>query len=672
MESRYFAALPTDEIGNHLQLKVDGYFQDLYQSAKYQYWKKSYQAYYGGIPGYSGPGIKRVGERGEVTSIVVNIYRNLIQHLLVMVTSERPALELRAINSDSRSLAQTMLGEGIIEYYMREKRLGRIWTRAIEKSLVFDESYITMEWDPNLGQDYGVDPMSQQKVKEGDISYRDLSPLRVVKDVERESDQQDWYNFRYKVNKFDIAARFPELSAQVLACDNLDNKSLGVLDLWHLPVEHKNDDVWFNVFMHKKTDALPEGRLVHWLTGDIVLLDSPLPYKNMPVYRCSPADWLERSDGYTPGYDVIALQEALNELATRVLSNNMTFAMQNVQGPKQADIDVTQLPGGLNYIGVDQKQGEIKPLQLTASPPETYKFLDLLEKWGDLMMGLNSVAKGNPEGALKGASGSAMALLAAQAIKFSGGLQMAANDLLESVGTGTIEFLQTFAQTKRMATIAGKSKRAYMKEFSSTNLDKINRAIVQQTTALSKTTSGRLEMARDLLSAQILRTGEEYMQVVMTGNLEPLVESDQSTLMLVKVENESLRDGKQVRAIISDRHDIHIREHDVVTNDPELRMEEGAQPIVEAALMHKQEHIDLWKSMDPQLAGLLGIPPYQQPMMPPGMMPPPPGTPEGAGAVQDPAAAVMDAASGQGRQPNMPNNALTGEEFNQVDGGLPV
>jgi hypothetical protein len=400
--------------------------------------------------------------------------------------------------------------------------------------------------------------------------------------------------------------------------------------------------------------------LVRFLTDDIVLLDGPLPYKSLPVYRVSPADWLDMADGYTVAYDLIPLQEGMNELATRVFTNNMTFAMQNIVGPKQADLDVTQLPGGLNYIGLDQKMGTIQPLQLTASPAETYKLIEMMERWQESISGLNSVVRGAPEGALKGASGAAMALLASQAIKFSMGLQMSVNDLMESVGTATIEFLQTFANTPRMASIAGKSKRGYMKEFQSKDLTGINRVVIAQSSALAKTTSGRLEMARDLLTAQKIATPEEYMQVVMTGQLEHVTEADQSELMLVRSENERLREGQPVRALATDHHGLHIREHKIVVNDASMRSSMDAEPILDATIAHMQEHIELGRTTDPALLAAIG----EQPIAPP----PAPSMPEGG------APKVAEPMPGPAPQelpgmPQMPQNPLTGETFNNQDGG---
>jgi hypothetical protein len=66
--------------------------------------------------------------------------------------------------------------------------------------------------------------------------------------------------------------------------------------------------------------------------------------------------------------------------------------------------------------------------------------------------------------------------------------------------------------------------------------------------------------------------------------------------------------GKPVRALMTDDHANHVLEHMVVLNSPEAR--ENPQ-IAEAALNHIQEHINLSKTIDPQLAEMLGHKPIQ-------------------------------------------------------------
>jgi hypothetical protein len=138
---------------------------------------------------------------------------------------------------------------------------------------------------------------------------------------------------------------------------------------------------------------------------------------------------------------------------------------------------------------------------------------------------------------------------------------------------------------------------------------------------LTKTTAGKVEVANQLLNTGLITTPEQYLQVVETGTLEPLVEHDQAQLMLIREENEILSDGGQVMAIMTDKHDLHILEHSTVLSSPVVRQN---PQVVQAALAHIQEHIDLAKTADPILMMMLKQQPLAQPMPPPG---PPPGNP---------------------------------------------
>ena len=104
-----------DGIGDVLQAKVNDYYSFLTSSSLIQLWRRSYYAYYGLLVTGAGSGfgmfaigtIIPLGLEGEVAKIKVNQYANLVDHQHVLVTQDRPALETRAVNSDSKSLAAT-------------------------------------------------------------------------------------------------------------------------------------------------------------------------------------------------------------------------------------------------------------------------------------------------------------------------------------------------------------------------------------------------------------------------------------------------------------------------------------------------------------------------------------------------------------------------------------
>lgn len=664
---QYFALLPKEDIAAELSKRCDLWYENLGMSGIYRKMKKSYAAYYGYNQtgsGHTSSEIIKSGEQGELSLIKANHFRNLLQHLLVMTTSSRPAMDARAVNTDYRSLAQTILANGILDYYMREKRLERHLKLAVEYSLVFGEGYVRMEWDTSEGDEYSVDPESNRITFTGDISYSVLNPLDVIKDVFRtDHNNLDWLIVRHFKNRWELVAKYPELRDEILSAATKDELDVTFNYKFKTDGEMRSDLIPVYEFYHERSDALPNGRQVVYVNKDAVLYDGPLPYKTIPVYRITPGEFIGTPHGYTVGFDLLSLQETLDGLYSIIVTNQSTFGVQNLLLPIGHNISYSALEGGLNIIEFDPASG-FKPeaLNLTKTPPEIFNFVDKVESVMETISGVNSVARGNPEANLR--SGNALALIQSMAIQFNSGLQQSYAQLLEDVGTATLSTLRDFAATPRVAMIVGKTNRSYMKEFTGSDLDKISRVVVDMGNPLSKTTAGKLEMANNLLQQGIIKNAQDYIMVMKTGNLDTMLEGELSELTCIKSENERLAEGKPVVALVTDEHVLHIKEHKSVIASPDAR--ENPQ-IIQAVLSHIQQHIEQLKTADPNLLNILGQPSLAQPPMQPGMpQGPQQGGPGGAGGppppspMKGPGAPVPEGAPPQ-RTANLPKNPMTNE-----------
>jgi hypothetical protein len=225
-------------------------------------------------------------------------------------------------------------------------------------------------------------------------------------------------------------------------------------------------------------------------------------------------------------------------------------------------------------------------------------------------------------------SGSAMAFMASQAITFSSGLQSSYNQLNERVGTGMINILKDFAATPRLAIIAGKLNRPNMKTFQGEDLEPINNVVVDATSAVSKTTAGKISIAQDLLKAGMIKTPQEYLTLVETGQSEPLTRGPLMENFLIQQENEWLMDGKPTKALRIDLHGQHIAEHGTLLASPSSREDAN---LVNAVLAHIAEHEQLAQMMqqqDPAYLAATGQQPLPFPAPP--QPPQPQGGPQGA------------------------------------------
>lgn len=631
----YFAAREANETVSVLLTKANSWFRNLdtngYLDKIREMWAAYHGAYYTSVQGAHK--ITFSGEQGELANLPVNHFRNIAQNILVMITATRPTMEARAVNTDYKSLVQTKLANGLLDYYMREKRLERYLKTAVEYAIVLGSGYIKMEWNATGGEIYDRIPNEDADlsetgfdegfpVYEGDVQFTNLSPFDVVVDNTKENQDHDWVLCRSYKNKYDLAAKYPELKEKILAIPNKDEQSYRQFDYLGM---YQTDDICVYEFFHKRTEAMPEGRYLLFLDYDLTLMDTPMPYDNLPIYRISPGDILGTPFGYTPMFDLLPIQDAVNSLFSTILSNQAAFGVQNIMMPRGTDITPSNLLGGLNLIEYNATIGKPEPLNLTNTPAEVFSFLQQLIKEMETISGVNSVARGNPPDNLK--SGNALALVQSMALQYMSGLQQSYVQLIEDVGTGLIKMLQRFASVPRIAMIVGKSNRTEMREFTGDDISQINRVIVDVGNPLARTTAGRVEMAEQLLQMNIIKTPEQYLQVINTGKLESMTEDTQSELLLIKSENESLVEGQLVLAVATDQHSLHIKEHKCVLADPDLRKDPS---LVQRTLDHIQEHINLLRGTDPQLLAMMG----EQALTPPQMAPMPneAGRPPEAGA----------------------------------------
>jgi hypothetical protein len=588
--------------------------------------------------------ISFMGEQGELVGLPVNHFRNIAQHMLNLITANRPTMEARAINTDYKSLSQTYLANGILDYYMREKKLEDVIRQATEMAIVLGTGFVRMEWNATAGELYDFDPETGEKNYEGELEFTNLSPFDVVFDGTKETWDHEWIIVRSFQNKFNLAAKYPELAERIKGMQTKNSASQYRLSVFS---NDNTDDIPVYEFFHERTEALPDGRYVLFLDDDLILLDLPLPYRQIPVFRISAGEYMGTPYGYSPMFDLFPLQEAANSLYSTIMTNQSAFGVQNLFVPRGADLDINSLEGALNIIEGNAKP---EPLNMTATPPEVFRFVESLVQNMETISGISSVTRGNPEASLK--SGTALALVQSMSLQFMSGLQHNYVKLIEGIGTALVNILKDYAKTPKTVALVGRQNRSILKEFTGDDIGAINRVIVTVGNPLARTTAGRVQMAEQMLQMGLIKNPQEYFQVINTGSIETMYENDMTEMLLIKKENEFLMEGQEVMADMLDSHTTHIMEHRTVMADPELRLNPQLRTVVQA---HIQEHIDYLRNADPDLLMLIGQQPLQNPAAP-QMVPPMPG-PMGQGNVPNLDQMMMP----QSGMPPTPNEMIKGQ-----------
>jgi hypothetical protein len=613
-ESRYWAAEKEEsEFASHIQEKVRKYWEHLQRTQLYARIRRSWKYYHNLFYDQDGGEreIKCLGEDG-LAGLSVNHLRNLLQHLLTLATQNPPNYDVLASNTDTVSLKQSRLGNQLLDHYTYAEHVGEVYKRAVENALVMSVGYVKTVWDPRKDGPAQPGPMGMEPAQ-GDLSWSAPGFFDVTYDYQQTDwDKQRWVIVRTLKNRWELAAQYPEKMEEI---ENWQPNADEYHEFIALDPEDgswSGDVVPVYEFYHISTDALPGGRYAEIL-GDNVLNEGPIPYDDLPVDRVVSGEFLGTSHGYTTSFDLQGLQEAINGEVSTILSNHKSFGTQILWTPTASNVTYEEYKEkNLLVISSDE---EPKAINLTSTPAEIFQFIAVIMQHMEYVSGVNSVLRGQPEANLK--SGRALALIAAQAVQFASPLINSYNALLERNGTKVIRILRTFIDEPRLMALVGKHKKSYIGAFTGDDLVHVDRVRVVAGNAMTATLAGRVEIADKMLAAGFLRNREEYVTVMTTGQLDALLEGEESQLNIIREEGERLMEGGPHRASVMDYHVLHMREHHAVLNSTAAREDPMLSQASLAALM---EHMQML--MDPMIQAfqtVLGYPTVLPPL--PGLSP---------------------------------------------------
>jgi len=677
----YWAACPGETVGADLVKRVDDYYEDLETSGLADVMRRSFYTFYGVEAGYGATfrGLgepRRGGAQGELVLLNANHYRSLIEHMVNLVCSQRPALIPRAVNTDAKSQEQVAIASGIIEYYMRERRFDRLPRRAVECALVLSAAWVRLVWDPNAGGAYGVDPTSGQQVREGDLEADLFTPFDVIYDRTIPHDRQVWRICRVPRGKWDLIASYPEFQEQIIASSTKASKECDKRELGlNSRRRSESDLVYVYEFYHKRTPALPEGRCVQFLDSGDVLTDGGLPYDDIPLYRVSATEMIGSATDYTSAWSLLSLQQLMDLFISILATNYDAFGVQNVVMQDGTTITEYDMAGGTKVWKIPPGAEPPAGINLTTLPQDFLRSLQLVQEQMETLSAINSVVRGNPEASLK--TGPALALVQSQALQALNTISRSKTDFEEDLGTGLIRVLKAYANTPRVAAIAGANNNYALAAWSSSDLENIDRVVVDSGNPLAQTMAGKVQLFDLFKQANVPMDAEQVVELMTSGTVEPVYEGPQRKKLQVREENELLAKGPPVVQVgvdpltgqpIFEVPDVPV----IFTDDPVLHFQENASvlytqeartnpAVVQAVLAHLMGHVHQLRTMDPALAQALKFPSLQ-PLEPNPMGAELPQTAPSAG---DQAHTATPANSGPTEpvtdMPPMPVNPLTGE-----------
>ena len=615
--AEYWWKKPTQECVQSLVKKGSEYYQYITATGKMALWRLCFEQYNRGFITLGS--VSRGGTEGELLNLPINEFRNIVDHVIGLTTHDKLAFEPQPVNNDYTTAAQITLAKGILNDYAKNHGMDQVCDHAAENAYIFGEGSVLKLFNENLGDIKAVDTEGQQIYRNGDEQFIDLNPTNLIRDIHiQQFKDNQWFTARIFVNKYDLAAQYPEKAKEI--CEKSISSDWDNSRITSTRGE-KSDLIPMYLAFHKKTTAMPFGRQIFYLDSDLWLEDGHLTYTDFPLYTMIPAPVESINFGYSTAFDILPIQQVIDIIDGGCATNITNFLVNNILVPDGCNLGVADLIGSMNLLKYNAQAGEPKPLSLVAVPPTAVEFRAFCVQRMEVLAGINSTNRGQSDEKIT--SGTMAALYASQAIHFNSRFQKSYAQFCGNLATGILHDLQDHPEDKRTGLVAGKGNRSYLKEFYGKDVNLIDRVTVSIGSAFLQTDAGKTQVAQDLLQSPSGLNPREYLEVIETGTLEPLVEGPHREMMFIKAENEKLADGGACKAALTDDDAIHIQEHKNVIADPELRLSNDpkAAQVVQNVLTHIAEHEHNFvqkQKTRPALMMLL----KQMPTPPPGAPPP--------------------------------------------------
>jgi hypothetical protein len=496
--------------------------------------------------------LTEAGDEGEFLALAVNHFRGLVRHQVALVTAERPAWDPQARTSSAESAKQVRLTRNLLDYVMGAKRVDQKIYDQLELAVVAGSAFCAFGWDAAAGLD-----------GEGDLTVSVKAPWETYhEDVRDYADCKihiyvDWHS------RWDWVAHFaeadPEKAAAIKALD--PDKSLYCGVQTHEPRElSEADRIPVLTLLVAPSKSCPKGRLAVVASPNLVLLDGPMPYgATAPITRICAAEFLGTSKPIANSWSQLPLMEAFNAIVSVIMTRADLGGVPDIAVPRDTEYEQGTF-GGANKIEADMaNEGKPTLIDLLQIPEVLAKLCEALKGWMEELSGINSVTRGNPSSNIT--SGSMAALIATQAVQFNSADERAYTFALEAAATHILRIYQRCASEEQLISIAGEDERWAVQSFRGDDLNQILRVAVKRAAPFMKTLAGRKEIADQLLVNKMIQDPREYIAVIENGELSPLFKGPVDQLTMIKTENQRIRDGEDVPVLLTDNHELHIREH---------------------------------------------------------------------------------------------------------------
>jgi hypothetical protein len=538
--------------------------------------------------------VERKGGKKQIRALKANEFRQGIQRMLAIVCGTPSDFFPVPVNTDERSIEESLLARGVLDYYFDEGELDALCDYATEMAVVCTNAWVDVDWDQTLGEPLeavpgvsrvprmdatGQNVQAVTQRRSGDINARVFLATDTIREYESRRPKDEWIILRSWHNRYNLAAQM-ELEAQtrkdltpeqrdemmknaelvrgLSSASNTDDEQLIRALRLQLGQVQPIDEVPVLDLRHARCPALPDGKRARLVGYSILLESGPNPFADdahpddLGAYEIRAGRRFGTTRSYSGAHDVLGKARAVDALTSIPYSNQAALGLNVLATPAMSELKLNKLKEGL--VSVETKRPDMMPqvLQLCRTPPEVFPFRkDLIGEIG-ASFGLLDQSQGRGSA---DASGTRAALDDTITQRNLSSLTKERKKLRKNVANAIVRRFKTFGarMPRKLPLVVGKSKEPKLKEFTGSSMESIDRVRCEETGPFGSSVALRIATAKDIM--QIKSTdgrptlnAEQYITLVQTGKFEPLTEAANAEMQLIRAENEKLSAGEMLDA----------------------------------------------------------------------------------------------------------------------------
>lgn len=635
-DKTYWPLWKGKDLSSVLDDKQLAYFESARNRGLITMWIVAYAALHGLTPedlrDFATQQISFYGDELELLRFHINLFRSYLRNQTTMALGESPAFKAMVTNSDHQSQAKAELADRIVT------SLHKRYYAKLDQEVALGEGAFGLggthtRWDFGEGDDISVDvpidiPMpdgttqqhvQKQQQKSGAPVVTLIYPWTLVTETRIVGGEHDWCLVRELDSRWNLIAQWPHLQDDILQVTNSPDKyDFG--QLFRLQeIEYATKDlVTVKHFYHRRCAAVPQGRYVI-MAGDVMLWDGPCPRSSgFPVAICQSGTFVGTAFGYADSWDLIAVQQAINQLNSDALRNYATFGRQSIAIEKGTEITIDAIANGDAFYVPPGAQLP-KAVMTVAIPDALHTHLNYLHKQLDTVSFQNAASRGDPDPNVR--SGEMNALLDSIAIRAQSFRQQAVRNYRIECAEILVDMIDRYGESPFLVEIAGIESRSYVAEYTRDDLSGVQRITMDVVSPMSQSMAGRLQTFTVLaqLPAEDRVAAHEYLT---TGNTSLWMRTDRNTEMMIRRENEDLITGERpVTPVAGEDVQRHYQKH-WAQLEQLMASDNPDRDALARIQKHLLDTIQTWLGSSPIVNAVRGV--MSAPPLPPG-----PANPDG-------------------------------------------